>query len=335
MKNILYIGNKLEKHGYSPTSADILPDLLEKEGFRVKAVSSIKNKPGRLAHMLSSILSANRASDLVVIDTYSTANFWYAVSCGLVCKKRGIPYIFILHGGKLIERFNRSSERILGIFKSAKATVAPSAYLFDKLAGSFENLILIPNWLDLTQYTFKKRTEIEPNLLWVRSFNSIYNPKMAIRVVQSLLKNFSKANLFMVGPDKDGSLSEMEKLVREKDLPVKFFGKLSKRDWLKLSEQSYIFLNTTNIDNTPVSVIEAMALGLPVVSTNVGGIPYLLEHEENGLLVQPGNADEMCMAVECLLKEPGLAERLSENARKKVEKFDWEQVKGQWLELLN
>ena len=97
---------------------------------------------------------------------------------------------------------------------------------------------------------------------------------------------------------------------------------------------SDIFLNTTNFDNTPVSVLEAMACGLSVVSTNVGGIPFLLEHEVDSLLVPPDQPTLMANAVQRLLSEPGLATRLSQVARHKVEKFDWEFVLPLWLEII-
>jgi glycosyltransferase involved in cell wall biosynthesis len=95
-----------------------------------------------------------------------------------------------------------------------------------------------------------------------------------------------------------------------------------------------IFLNTTNVDNTPISVLEAMACGLCVVSTNVGGIPYLLEHEHDALLVPPDDPAAVATAVRRLLTEPDLAEQLSRNARQKAEKFDWSIILPQWEALL-
>jgi glycosyltransferase involved in cell wall biosynthesis len=95
-----------------------------------------------------------------------------------------------------------------------------------------------------------------------------------------------------------------------------------------------IFLNTTHVDNTPVSVLEAMACGLCVVSTNVGGIPYLLEDEYDDLLVTSDDPVAMTTAVRRLLIEPGLAPRLSRNARQKAEQFDWSNILPQWEALL-
>ena len=335
MKKILYIGNKLAKHGAAPTSADILPELLYKEGFSVKAVSSVKNKAARLLHMAWTTISSYQKADVVLIDTYSTSNFWFAATCGYICKSLKIPYIFILHGGNLDKRFQNISSEVRKIFKGAKTNVLPSSYLFDRLSPFLENLKLIPNWIDLEKYKFKERKEIEPRLLWVRSFDHVYNPLLAIKVVENLIEEYPDSELCMVGPDKDGSLYKCQKLAIEKELPITFRGKLDKQEWIELSKDYDIFINTTLVDNTPVSVLEAMALGMPVVSTNVGGIPYMIRNEENGLLVDPGKPDSMVEAITKLLQNPELAGNLSKTSRKEIEKYDWEQVKPLWLELLS
>jgi glycosyltransferase involved in cell wall biosynthesis len=77
-----------------------------------------------------------------------------------------------------------------------------------------------------------------------------------------------------------------------------------------------------------------MACGLCIISTNVGGIPYLLEHEHDALLVPPDDPAAMAGAVRRLFTEEGLAERLSCNARRKVEQFDWLNVLPQWEAIL-
>ncbi|MCG9973046.1 glycosyltransferase family 4 protein [Christiangramia crocea] len=336
MKRILYIGNKLSKHGAAPTSVDILPYYLAREGYKVKTASSARNKGLRLFHMMGSVLFNSRKVELVLIDTYSTSNFWYAVICGMLCRSLRLPYIFILHGGNLDQRFTQVSRWVLNIFKEAKINIVPSQYLLKKLkAFNFNNIQLIPNWIDLKLYPFKLRTGLCPRLLWVRSFDEVYNPAMAVEVIEKLSKNFPHAELCMVGPEKDGSLERLKSIVRKKNLPVVFKGKLSKKEWIDLSKDFDVFINTTSVDNTPVSLLESMALGLPVVSTNVGGIPYMIENKVNGILVEPENPEAMVQAICTLLEDPELAGLLSRNSRAQTEKYDWEQVKPLWLELLN
>ena len=171
-------------------------------------------------------------------------------------------------------------------------------------------------------------------MLWVRAFQELYAPLMALKTLQQLLPKYPEAELCMVGPDKDGSLQQCRAYAETHGLPVSFPGKLSKAEWIRLSEAYDLFLNTTTVDNAPLSLTEAMALGLPVISTRVGGIPYLITEGEDGLLVPSGDAEAMAAAVIRLLEEPELAEGISVRARKKVEGYDWEVVKEQWKGLI-
>ena len=101
-----------------------------------------------------------------------------------------------------------------------------------------------------------------------------------------------------------------------------------------MAEDYDIFINTTHVDNTPVSVLEAMALGLPVVSTAVGGIPDLLDDGEEALLVADDDEEAMTEAVIRLIQSPELAQSIARKARRKVEAFDWENVRELWRQLL-
>ena len=157
---------------------------------------------------------------------------------------------------------------------------------------------------------------------------------MALRVIQILQKSNPESKLCMVGPDKEHLLPELKQIAGEQQLNVEFKGKLEKAEWLRLSTQFDIFINTTHSDNMPVSLIEAMALGLPIVSTNVGGIPFLLEDEVTALLVSDDNAVAMAAAVERLLTDEGLRNTIIRNARIKAAEYDWNAVKVKWLELL-
>jgi glycosyltransferase involved in cell wall biosynthesis len=171
-------------------------------------------------------------------------------------------------------------------------------------------------------------------LLWVRAFAEIYNPTLAIEVVKKLQNIGINATLTMVGPDKDGSLEKCKQLAADYNLSVNFTGKLEKNEWIALSKKHDIFINTTNFDNMPVSIIEAMALGLPVISTNVGGMPYLIDDHKTGLLVPPDNSQGFVDSIQHLLENPDLVKSLTKNARMQVEAFDWEKVKNKWLELI-
>lgn len=332
---ILYIGNRLSRHGNTPTSIEILGELLAQH-FQVVSVSDKKNKLFRLSEMLWSIVKYRHRTEFVLIDTYSTANFYYAVLSGALANIFRIKYIPVLHGGNLPERLKRNPLLSKLLFTNAYMNVAPSHYLLTTFKRSGYKTVYIPNNIEIKRYPFKLRRRIEPKLLYVRAFSSIYNPNMALIVLEKLLHLYPDASLCMVGPDRDGTLASTKELCHTMGLDdrVTFTGKLSKEEWWKLSESYDVFINTSNFDNTPVSVMEAMALGLPVVSTNVGGIPYFVEENKNALLVDADDAEAMAEKISLLVENPEKAVALAENARKKVESFDWKNVQSKWFELL-
>lgn len=334
-KVILYIGNQLSKHGKSPTNIETLGKLLEEEGFQIIYSSSKKHTITRLIDMiLTTILSISKV-DYVLIDTYSTSAFWYSFFCSQIARIFNKKYIPILHGGNLPERLKNNPILCKMIFKNAYKNVAPSGYLKHHFEETgLKNVIFIPNNIEIKKYNYKERKIFNPNILWVRSFASIYNPNMALYVFQKIKENYPHATLTMVGPEKDGSLEVAKKLALKLNLSVHFTGKLSKKEWTTLAADHDIFINTTHFDNTPVSIIEAMALGLAVVSTNVGGIPFLLKHQENALLVKDNDVKAMYDSVLFFVKYKEESQNISKNAYLFIQNFDWNIVKKQWELLL-
>jgi glycosyltransferase involved in cell wall biosynthesis len=112
-------------------------------------------------------------------------------------------------------------------------------------------------------------------------------------------------------------------------------GRVEKRDVPAHLARADIFLNTTNVDNTPISVLEALSSGLCVISTSVGGIPYLLEHERTALLVPRDDAPAMSAAIERIVVDPALARRLSTEGRALATLHDWTPVLAAWRALLS
>ncbi|MGJ8684511.1 MAG: glycosyltransferase family 4 protein [Nonlabens sp.] len=335
-KNILYIGNKLAGKGRTVTTIDVLGPLLKKEGFQLRYASSVQNVSARMLHMLRVTFLSRNWAHFVLIDTYSTRNFWYSITIGRLCKSLKIKYIPILHGGNLPERVTKNPKAIKAFIENAHQVVSPSDYLIHAFAkAGYQQLIKIPNHIDINQYDFKHRAVLQPKLLWVRSFDKIYNPEMAIDVLEILSKKYPEAKLCMVGPDKDGSMNTCISLAAQKNLNVEFTGLLDKEDWIAMSTDYDIFINTSHFDNLPVSIIEAMALGLPVISTNVGGIPYLIDNELNGLLLEPYQAERAADLIDDLIQQRINSEKMAHQARNTALEFDWNKVKQSWLQLLH
>ena len=335
-KNLLYIGNKLAIHGKPPTAIDSLPIKLEAEGYSVITASSKKNKIFRLIDMVLKTIKNRNRVQMVLIDTYSTQNFYYAIIIAAICRYYKLAYIPILHGGNLPNRLVRNKKISRRLFDGSYTNVAPSLYMLEQFKQQgYNNLTYIPNTIEIENYPFQHRQTVTPKLLWVRSFSEIYNPSLALEIVEILKEKGIDVSLCMVGPDKDGSLQACKKMATKLNLPITFTGMLLKEEWIALSKGYDIFINTTNFDNMPVSVMEAMALGLPVISTNVGGLPYLIENEVDGILVNPNNPKAFVKAIEDLCVKPIKVLEITENARTKIEGFDWENVKHNWIKLLD
>jgi glycosyltransferase involved in cell wall biosynthesis len=310
---------------------------LRQEGWPVLMTSRRVGKVQRLMDMLSTVWRERNRYEVAIVDVYSGLAFvWCEAVCRLL-RSLGKPYVLTLHGGNLPAFAARHAARVRLHLAGAAAVTAPSPYLLRCLGAYRSGLRLLPNPLDLGTYPYGRRDCVQPRLMWLRAFHRIYNPALAPKVLANLHGVLPGATLMMAGPDKsDGSLEEAQQAARVLGVEssVRWFASVPKSEVPRWLEQGDIFLNTTNVDNTPVSVLEAMACGLCVVSTNVGGIPYLLRHEHDSLLVPPDDAEAMAAAVSRLITIPGLAGRLSANARRAVERFDWSFVLPEWQRLL-
>ncbi|WP_405371151.1 glycosyltransferase family 4 protein [Nonlabens sp. Asnod2-A12] len=336
MKNILYIGNKLAQQGATATTIDTLGPLLQKEGYQVRYASSVKNISKRMLHMMRMTYLNRKWADVVLIDTYSTKNFWYAITISRICKSLNIKYIPILHGGNLPSRIEKNPKAIKHFLDNAYKVISPSDFLSSAFINAgFNNIIKINNFIEIENYPFIERSITEPKLLWVRSFAEIYNPQMAVLVLKELKEKYPTASLTMVGPDKDGSQVACKRLANSLDIKVTFTGLLSKKQWVELSKSQNIFINTTHFDNLPVSLIEAMALGLPIISTNVGGISYLIDNGITGKLIPDNDVNAMVKSVDELITSPLECDTIIKTAKKYAHQFSWSEVSKDWRALLD
>jgi len=312
--------------------------IFSKCTLRLKTLykSDKNNQVFRLLDMCYAIYRKRRGTDIILIDTFSTTSFYFAYITSQLARLFKIPYIPILHGGNLPHRLDTSKNMADAIFRSSYRNVAPSGYLKAEFEKRDFDALLIPNTLNIREYPFKLRSKLRPRLLYVRAFAKIYNPCLAIRVLAELKKHYPCAKLCMVGPDKDGTLREILDLVETLNLKddVEITGVLSKEQWHRKSTEYDVFINTTDFDNTPVSVMEVMALGLPVVSTNVGGVPFLIDDAVDGILVERNNTAAMVRAIVYLLGAPDVVSKMVLNARAKVEGFDWDVVRAKWIDVL-
>lgn len=334
---VLLVGNFLSA---SRGTRSVCEDL----ALRLKAadwsIITTSFRPGRLARLLDFLLTIWRCRNkyhVAHVDVYSGPAFVWAELVCWTLRMVKKPYVLTLRGGNLPSFAHKTGDRVPRLLRRAPIVTTPSAYLFEQMRPYHKELVLLPNPLDVKKYLFKHRTHPAPKLVWLRAFHDIYNPSLAVQVVSQLAQDFPEVRLIMMGPDKgDGSFEQMKRLASQLGVGDRLTctGAVTKEEIPKLLDQGDIFLNTPRVDNTPVSVLEAMACGLCIVSTNVGGIPYLIENEGDALLVPSDDATAMAQAVRRFLNEDGLADQLSRNARRKVDQFDWSMIFPKWERLL-
>ena len=333
---LVYFGNKLSKHGKSKSGLETLHPLFS-QFCSVSSYSDKKNQYFRLLDMVFHFFIRGLNSDVIMIDVFSTKSFSFAYILARLSSIFNRPYILFLRGGNLPERYDKSKRKVDRIFRKAKAIVAPSGYLKSFFEGKGFSVVLIPNIIDINKIPFHTRRFSSPQLLYIRGFGQIYNPQMTIRAVCELRDEYPDIRLAMLGSDIDGTLSETEQLIVELNLErqVQILGNKTQEEWMKLSKEFNIMVSNPIIDNTPISVIQGMALGLLVISTEVGGVPFLIQHRKDGMLVKSNDHKAMANAIRELLTDSDLSLALLKNARKKAESFSWDNVRPKWENLLN
>jgi glycosyltransferase involved in cell wall biosynthesis len=332
--SVCICGNLLGRNpGYVTTQGQILADKLAAEGYEVLSVSSTINRVLRLAEILWTIIRNRRMIDLLVIEVYSGLAFVLADCASMVGKLLKIPTVFVLHGGHLPEFVRSHRAWCVRVLKRAALMVSPSSFLANEIDPYGFQIRVIPNIVSLMPIQRAATNNSSPRLLWMRSFHPIYNPQMALDVFACVKREMPDATMVMAGVDK-GLESSIKAAARNMGFQnsVSFPGFLDERSKAEYFSRADVYINTNRIDNTPVSVIEAFAMGVPVVATNVGGLSHIVTHAKNGLLVSDGNVNEMADAVRSVLSDRVLSKRISENARVVAAKFGWDSVKKCWEE---
>ena len=339
---IVYLGNKLAGKGKNPTSVDTLGQRLRGIYPDLVSVSSRNFFVSRLFEMWWTIFYHRNQINFVIIDTYSTLAFHFAWTSAFICRLFSIPYIPIIHGGSFENRINKSKKTVTAYLTYAHQVVTPSAFLYKVIEKKLNlTCLIIPNSIDLSQFVSagKVRFHHSPRIFWLRAYQELYNPLLAIEILHLLRSQYGlDAKLTMVGPDKDGSLSRVKLRVLELNLSghVTLLEALPQSKWVNLAQECTLFLNTTTVDNTPVSLIEAMALGLPIVSSDVGGIPDLITDGREGCLYPSANAPKAAELIHRLHQTPSAWQLASDFAYQKAHTMDWEKsIKPQWKRLLD
>lgn len=210
--------------------------------------------------------------------------------------------------------------------------VVPSQFLVDVFAKYNLKAKAIFNFVNSANFKFREREILEPIFLSNRNFEAHYNVSDILRAFQIIQKRFTEASLFVAGFGTEEA--KLKKLAEDLKLKrVEFVGKVSNEEMAGLYEKTDIYLNSSLVDNMPLSFIEAFSSGVPIVSYATGGIPYLVASGETGLLVEPKDFESLAQKAIFLLENQEFTKKIVAKAHAEVVKYSWENVREDWLEL--
>jgi glycosyltransferase involved in cell wall biosynthesis len=331
----LFLKNENDKSSIR-TVEDRLAEMFTKENMGVIKSSSSPGKFSRLFNTVNAIVSNKKKYDVAIVPLFGTwpSFLWQEMATRLlkIFRKK---IILCIHGGSIPERIDAGAKRFFKALNRADILVAPSAYFAHYFQDKGFNIHVIENPIDLSAYSFHQKKIFRPKIMWMRAFTEIYNPEMALRIAKRLAEKYSDFKMVMAG--KNGPLTEMiKRKSNEYHLTGKmiFPGYISQQEKLQFANDYDIYICTNKIDNAPVSLIEFMRLGLPVVSVNVGGIPYLITHEQNGLLVNDDDDEAMFMQINRLIEDRSLGRSISEKAYQFAQCYDEKNIIKKWKALI-
>jgi L-malate glycosyltransferase len=268
--------------------------------------------------------------DIAHIFSASYSSFLLApLPAWWIARRRGKKTLINYRSGECRDHLQRSAlaRRVLA---GTDRLVVPSGYLVDVMREFNLSAQVVPNIVDLSQFRYRRRGPLRPHLVCTRGFHPYYGVDVVVRAFAEVKKSYPDAQLDLVG---GGVLEgEIRSLVQQLALSgVNFLGVASHKDIGRFYDGADIFVNASNLDNMPVSVLEAFASGTPVVTTSPESIRYIVDHERTGLLSEVGNAEALAKNILRVLRDSDLATRLSENAIVESNRYSWKSVREQWL----
>lgn len=288
----------------------------------------------RFIPFVAALWRALRSVDVAHVMANSGLSWYlFAAPAIWIARRRSVPVVVNYRGGNARDFFQRSWKRVGPLIQGCHVAV-PSEFLKGVFRDFGVDAQIVPNFVSIEPRVSASPSPADaPHLLVTRHLEAIYDVGTCIRAFALLRPRFPNARLTIAG---DGSARPaLESLCRELDIGrhVRFAGNV-RNDALKaLLASADVLLNSSLVDNTPVSLIEALACGVPIVSTSAGGIPFLVKDGHTALLVAPGDADALAAAADRLLSSPALTAILVENGLRSAEQFRWSSVRSRWLSL--
>jgi len=259
----------------------------------------------------------------------------FAAPAVWIARIRGIPSVVNYRGGEAETFLLRSSGVVLTTLHGASALAVPSGFLQQVFARRGVPSEVVPNIVDIERFrpAGSTRNPGIPHLVVARSLEPIYDIPTALRAFALVREALPDTRLTVAGTGPERRA--LQALAAELHIAdaVDFCGRLGRDQMAELYRSASVVINPSRVDNMPNSVLEAMASGAPVVSTDVGGVPFILKNGVTGLLVAAGDHAAMADAVRRVLGERDLAERLRNAALAEVQQYTWPRVRQRWSDV--
>ena len=328
---ILLISNFEEGVGGISVQVSMLRDKLRGEGFTCDILST-KGSISKRIKALWALLSKGRKYDVFHIHACSDRGFLPAIlgiNIGRLLKKR---IVLTFHGGGAEGFFKRKQKLVKRYLNRTSANIVLSGFIgrvFDQYGIPYT---VIPNILESDDSTFRARTEIKPKFISIRSFTETYNIKCTLKAFQAVQEKYPEATLTLLG---GGPLkSELEQYVIDNHLQnVSFVGQVPNTDIYRYLDDADIMVSSSRFDNMPVSILEGFKAGLLVIASNVGGVPYMIEDGQNGLLFENKNDHQMAEKMIAAVEHPEATLQMIENAHHCLDAYKWENCREKLLAL--
>jgi glycosyltransferase involved in cell wall biosynthesis len=294
---------------------------------RIKGARTIVNTLARVFLLLV------RLPRYDIVQVYAAAYFSFLLvptPAVLIAKLYGKRVILHYHSGEAEDHLSKWYWMASHVIRLADITVVPSRYLVDVFARFGLTAHAIFNVAKLDTYPFRERKHFRPVFFTSRTHEPLYNIACVLRAFAIIQKRYPKAILTVGG---DGwQRPQLEQLARDLALRnTTFTGRIPFDHMPAVYDAHDIYLMANDIDNMPNSVTECFAAGLPVVTTNPGGIPYMVKHEETGMMVRCGDHEALAANAIRIIEDQELGFRIARQAREECERYSWALIKNQWL----
>ncbi len=259
----------------------------------------------------------------------------FATPAVWIAHARGIPAVVNYRGGEAEAFLARSGSMIRRTMRRASVLVVPSEFLREVFERHGIASKVVPNIVDLRRFhpADAVARPLGPRLVVARNLERIYDIPTAIHAFAVVRQRIPGAQLIVAGSGPE--LEKLTALAAKLGIAeaVDFCGRLDRDQMASLYRSADALINPSRVDNMPNSVLEAMASGVPIVSTNVGGIPYILRHGVNAFLVDAEDHAALAASLLHVLSDGDVAAKLRTQALADVQQYAWPKVKQRWSDL--